>query len=96
MVTGRGPYLVNPTFRFGVPQGGKVGAVGDLTGRLTNPASLVRTSVKLLTLGHFAALIGASQESDIRECLATARADHRKAYRRLPVGDGHENLAGPH
>ena len=62
MITGEGPQLVNPAFRFGVQQGEKLRAVDDLKRSQTNRAAAIRTPVNLPTWDHFSAVIRTFQE----------------------------------
>ena len=93
LVTNEGPQLANPAFRFGVQQGDKLRAVDDLKRSQTNRAAAVRTPVNLPTWDHFSAVIRSFQERGLSENLAMAKADHRDAYKQLPVRDDHKMLA---
>ena len=92
-MTEEGPQLANPAFRFGVQLGSKLRAVDDLKRSTTNRAADVRTPVKLPTWGHFSAVIRSFQERGLPGNLAMARADHRDAYKQLPVRDDRKVLA---
>ena len=93
LVTNEGPQLANPAFRFGVQQGDKLRAVDDLKRSQTNRAAAVRTPVNLPTWDHFSAVIRSFQERGLSENLAMAKADHRDAYKQLPVRDDHKMFA---
>ena len=93
MITGEGPQLVNPAFRFGVQQGEKLRAVDDLKRSQTNRAAAIRTPVNLPTWDHFSAVIRTFQEAKMSEGLAMAKADHRDAYKQLPVRKDQECFA---
>ena len=93
LVTAEGPQLANPAFGFVVQQGEKLRAVGDFKRSQTNRAAAVRTPVNLPTWGHFAAVIRCFQESGTQEGLARVNADHREAYKQLPVKNDRKILA---
>ena len=93
LVTEEGPQLANPAFRFGVQQGTKLRAVDDLKRSQTNRAAAVRTPVNLPTWDHFSAVIRSFHEKGMSENLAMAKADHRDAYKQLPVKEDHKMLA---
>ena len=93
MITGEGPQLVNPAFRFGVQQGGKLRAEDDLKRSQTNRAAAIRTPVNLPTRDHFSAVIRIFEEAKMSEGSAMAKADHRDAYKQLPVRSDQECFA---
>ena len=80
LVTGDGPQLANPAFRFGAQQGPKLIAAGDLKRSQTNRAAAIRAPVNLQTRGHFPAAIRMFQEEQTsKKSLVVAKADHRDA-----------------
>ena len=56
-------------------------------------AGAIQTPVNLPTSGHFSAISRVFREAGFAECLAMAKADHRDAYKQLPVRGGRKMLA---
>ena len=84
-MTGRGPQIANPAFRFGVQQGEKFGAVGDPEWSQTSSAAAIGTRVNLPTRDHFAAISRLFQESGAAACLGMDKVDSRDARKQLSV-----------
>ena len=72
MITGEGPQLVNPAFRFGVQQEEKLRAVDDLKRSQTNRAAAIRNPVNLPESERFSAVIRTFQKEKLK-------ADHQDA-----------------
>ena len=70
------------------PMGGGLRAIDALKRRKTNRAAAIKTPVNLPTWGQFAAVIRTFQEGGAKESLSMAKADHKVAYKQLPVRGG--------
>ena len=92
-MTGLVPQLANPAFRFRVQQGEKLRAVGDLKRSQAHWAAAVQTPADVPTWGHFAAVFWQFQGEGIPECLVMAKADHREAYKQMPVCEERKKMA---
>ena len=92
MVEGK-PVLANPAFRFGVQQGRKLRAVGDLKRSATNDATFVATPINLPSWDHIAQMRALYYLKGDRRPLAMAKADHADAYKQLPVTTNDELAA---
>ena len=67
--------------------------MGDLKGSRANAAAAIHTPANFPTWGHLATVVRLHQEGQAKESLAYTKADHRAAYKQLPVCEGHKKLA---
>ena len=74
---------------MGPNKGAKLRAVDDLKRSQTNRAAAIRIPVNLLKWIHISAATGTFQESGAKRNLAMAKADHKDAYKQLPVKNDH-------
>ena len=79
------PVVASPAFRFGVQQGEKLRAVGDLERSSPNGATFIAPPVNLPSWDHVAHTCSLFSLKGDRRPLAMAKADHADAYKRLPV-----------
>ena len=93
LVTGEGPQLADPAFRFRGQQGEELRAGYDLKRSEKAKAAVIRTPVNLPTWGHVISITRTFQERGVPGSLPMATADHRDAYKQLPLRGDHGMLA---
>ena len=81
----------NVAFRFGVKQGAKLRACGDLKRSLTNRRCQARTPIQLVSWGHLAQLSQLCGEDGDEWHLL--KADHEAAYKQLPMSPADQYIA---
>ena len=80
-------------FRFGISQGGKLRAIDDLRASRTNEAAGPLSAIVLPTWDHTAEMILSLQDLLPGTPLGLAKADHKEAYKQLPLLPEHARYA---
>ena len=83
----------NPAHRFGEQHGGKLRAADDLKRSCANDAAAIQTPIYLPSWDHLVRLCGPYWFRSEMRPLATVKADHADAYKRLSLAEAHQDTA---